>query len=124
MFTSRRSPLVRILRDISNKFPEVELKIITASAAEFDQRVADRSMQIGISTDRGKIKDICFLSRYAVSLMPKMPRFARIATIGKPNGEFWARLNVGKGPRSILTLPHPILGRLLRPAPQTAAARD
>jgi len=61
LVTSRRSPLVKILRAFSNKYPEVELKIITASAAEIDQRVADRGLQIGISTDRGKIKDVRFL---------------------------------------------------------------
>ncbi|MEP5759089.1 MAG: LysR family transcriptional regulator [Litoreibacter sp.] len=64
LVTSRRSPLVRILTEFSNKFPEVELKIITASAAEIDHRVADGGLQIGISTDRGKIKDVQFLPLY------------------------------------------------------------
>lgn len=64
LVTRRRSPLVKVLRTFSNKYPDVELKIITASAAEIDQRVADRGLQIGISTDRGKIKDVQSLPLY------------------------------------------------------------
>ena len=56
LITSRRSPIQRILKEFSSEYPEVELKMIITSAAEIDQCVADRRLQIGISTDRGKIK--------------------------------------------------------------------
>lgn len=57
LITSRRSPLIKILAEFSTEFPEIELKIVTASSAEIDRHVADQGLQIGISTDRGKIMD-------------------------------------------------------------------
>lgn len=56
LITSRRSPILEILTLFSTEYPEVELKMMTASAAEIDQSIADRRIQIGFSTDRGKIK--------------------------------------------------------------------
>ncbi|MXW85737.1 MAG: LysR family transcriptional regulator [Boseongicola sp. SB0667_bin_21] len=56
LITSRRSPILRILTQFSSEYPEVELKMIITSAAVIDQSVADRRLQIGFSTDRGKIK--------------------------------------------------------------------
>ncbi|SDX18597.1 transcriptional regulator, LysR family [Ruegeria halocynthiae] len=56
LITSRRSPILEILTQFSTEYPEVELKLITASAAEIDQSITDRRIHIGFSTDRGKIK--------------------------------------------------------------------
>lgn len=56
LITSRRSPILEILTRFSTEYPEVELKLMTASAAEIDQSIADRRIQIGFSTDRGRIK--------------------------------------------------------------------
>lgn len=56
LITSRRSPILQILTKFSTDYPDVILKMITSSAAEVDQAVADRRIQIGFSTDRGRIK--------------------------------------------------------------------
>lgn len=56
VITSRRSPIIDILTRFSTDYPDVELKMMTSSAAEIDQAVADRRIQIGFSTDRGRIK--------------------------------------------------------------------
>lgn len=56
LITSKSSPILEILTRFSTNYPDVELKMMTASAAEIDQSIADRQIQIGFSTDRGKIK--------------------------------------------------------------------
>jgi len=55
LITSDRTTIIDILTRFSRDYPKVELKIITASAAEIDQSVANRRLQIGFSTDRGKV---------------------------------------------------------------------
>lgn len=57
IITSRRSPVLDILTQFSSTYPDVEIKMITASGAEIDQGISDRRIQIGFSVDRGKIKD-------------------------------------------------------------------
>jgi DNA-binding transcriptional LysR family regulator len=56
IITSRRSPVVNILSKFTEDFPNVEIRLIMASAAEIDQSIADRRIQIGLTTNRGKIK--------------------------------------------------------------------
>jgi LysR family transcriptional regulator, transcriptional activator for bauABCD operon len=55
LITSQRATIIDILAQFSRDYPKVELKMITASAAEIDQSVASRRLQIGFSTDRGKV---------------------------------------------------------------------
>lgn len=57
IITSRRSPVLDIFTQFSSSYPDVEIKMITASGAEIDQGISDRRIQIGFSTDRGKVKD-------------------------------------------------------------------
>jgi DNA-binding transcriptional LysR family regulator len=56
LVTSKKSPITEILTKFSTDFPNVKIKMITTSAAEIDQSVADRRMQIGFSVDRGVVK--------------------------------------------------------------------
>jgi DNA-binding transcriptional LysR family regulator len=55
LITSQRATIIDILTQFSREYPKVELKMITASAAEIDQSVANRRLQIGFSPDRGKV---------------------------------------------------------------------
>jgi DNA-binding transcriptional LysR family regulator len=55
LITSHRATIIDILTRFSRDYPKVELRLITASAAEIDQSVASRRLQIGFSTDRGKV---------------------------------------------------------------------
>jgi LysR family transcriptional regulator, transcriptional activator for bauABCD operon len=55
LITSHRATIVDILAQFSRDYPKVELKLITASGAEVDQSVASGRLQIGFSTDRGKV---------------------------------------------------------------------
>ncbi len=57
IITSQQSSVVKILGRFAERYPDVEIRMMTASAAEIDQSIADRRVQIGISTLRGKIKD-------------------------------------------------------------------
>jgi LysR family transcriptional regulator, transcriptional activator for bauABCD operon len=55
LITSTRETIIDILTQFSRDYPKVELKMIIGSAAEIDQSVAGRRLQIGFSTDRGKV---------------------------------------------------------------------
>jgi DNA-binding transcriptional LysR family regulator len=56
LITSPSATIIDILTQFSKDYPKVELKMTIASAAEIDQSVASRRLQIGFSTDRGKVK--------------------------------------------------------------------
>jgi LysR family transcriptional regulator, transcriptional activator for bauABCD operon len=55
LVTSSCTTIIDILTRFSQDYPKVELKMVIASAAEIDQSVASRRLQIGFSTDRGKV---------------------------------------------------------------------
>jgi len=55
LITSQRSVIIDILGRFSKAYPKVDLNIISASAAEIDQSVANRRLQIGFSAERGKV---------------------------------------------------------------------
>jgi LysR family transcriptional regulator, transcriptional activator for bauABCD operon len=55
LITSHRATIIDILTQFSRDYPKVELKLIIASGAEIDQSVASGRLQIGFSTDRGKV---------------------------------------------------------------------
>lgn len=65
LITSRRSPILEILTQFSTEYPDVELKMMTASAAEIDQSITNRRIQIGFSTDRGKINGVSTLPLFS-----------------------------------------------------------
>jgi LysR family transcriptional regulator, transcriptional activator for bauABCD operon len=55
LITSHNATIIEILTQFSRDYSKVELKMITASAAEIDQSVASRRLHIGFSPDRGKV---------------------------------------------------------------------
>ncbi len=75
LITNHRSTIVDILTRFSRDYPKVELNMITASAAEIDQSVASRRVQIGFSTDCGKVRGA-----------NSMPLFSEISYLYCSNG--------------------------------------
>ena len=56
IITNRSSPLIGTLSRLAEDYPDVEIRMLTASAAEIDQAVSVRRLHIGVTTDRGKIR--------------------------------------------------------------------
>jgi len=65
LITSPSATIIDILTQFSRQYPKVELKMTIASAVEIDQSVASRRLQIGFSTDRGKVKGANSLPLFA-----------------------------------------------------------
>ncbi|WP_425417375.1 LysR family transcriptional regulator [Oricola indica] len=56
IITSQCSPLIGALSRFAEDYPDVEIRMLNASAAEIDQGVSVKRLHIGVSTNRGKIR--------------------------------------------------------------------